>query len=50
MSADNQADIIIHKKCGLPVELCICSGAPVKYDWKKDKFIDRGKDETNKRT
>ena len=30
---------IIHNKCGLPVELCTCPDADVKYDWEKDIFI-----------
>ena len=27
---------IIHTKCGLPVELCVCDDAPVLYDWEQD--------------
>lgn len=32
--------IIIHNTCGLPVELCDCPDAPVKYDFESDIFKD----------
>lgn len=32
--------LIIHDKCGLPVELCECPGARVTYDFNKDMFYD----------
>ena len=31
-------NLIIHDKCGLPVELCKCEDAPVKYNSETDKF------------
>ena len=35
--------LIIHKPCGLPVELCTCEDAVVRYDWDLDVFVrDRG--------
>lgn len=34
-------NLIIHDKCGLPVELCECPDAPVVYDSEKDIFVDR---------
>ncbi len=38
---DDASDkMIIHDKCGLPVELCECPDAPVKYNSKTDKFDD----------
>jgi len=43
-------ELIIHNKCGLPVELCICPDAPVTYDWENDIFIERGEDEGTKST
>jgi hypothetical protein len=39
MLVDEQ--LIIHDKCGLPVELCECPDAEVKYDYETDKFIDQ---------
>ena len=33
-------ELIIHDACGLPVELCTCFDAPVKYDSDLDRFID----------
>ena len=30
--------LIIHDKCGLPVEMCECSDAPVKYNSGTDRF------------
>ena len=35
MIDDNQ---IIHNKCGLPIELCECEDAEIKYNWDKDCF------------
>lgn len=42
------SSLVIHKKCGLPVELCECPDAPVKYDSDNDTFIEKDKkdDET----
>lgn len=31
--------LAIHNPCGLPVELCECKDAPVKYDWERDVFV-----------
>jgi hypothetical protein len=33
-------ELLIHNKCGLPVELCICADARLVYDWDDDVFID----------
>ena len=30
--------LIIHNNCGLPVELCECVGAQVKYNFETDMF------------
>jgi len=37
-------ELIIHKECGLPVELCTCKDAPIRYDWNNDKFTERDKE------
>ena len=38
---DNAEDkLIIHDKCGLPVELCTCPDARVVYDDELDAFVD----------
>lgn len=29
------------KKCGLPIELCECPDAKVRYDWETDRFVIR---------
>ncbi len=34
-------DLLIHEKCGLPVEVCDCPDSPVFYDWENDVFVDR---------
>ena len=36
--ASDMDSIIIHDKCGLPIELCECSNTPVKNDQKTGKF------------
>ena len=36
----DEPSLIIHNKCGLPVELCVCPDARVKYDGITDTFID----------
>ena len=38
MENEEIKDLIIHDKCGLPVELCDCPDATVKYNWDKDVF------------
>jgi hypothetical protein len=36
MSIDS---LIIHNKCGLPIEFCECEDAQVYYDWEIHRFI-----------
>jgi len=43
---DGRDKLIIHDKCGLPVELCECSDAEVVYDPELDCFVDRGEDDS----
>lgn len=39
MQEDREIEsLIIHNNCGLPVELCECADAQVKYDFKTDMF------------
>ena len=35
---DSHDVLIVHNKCGLPVELCDCPDAEVRYDYDNDKF------------
>lgn len=39
MSTDS---LIFHDACGLPVELCVCVGTPITYDWERDTFVANG--------
>lgn len=34
-------NLIIHNKCGLPVELCECTDSEVFYDSEEDVFVER---------
>ena len=45
--ASEHDNLIVHDKCGLPVELCECPDAPVKYNWDTDMFEVRRKRENN---
>ncbi len=45
MSNDGQInELLVHDKCGLPVELCTCPDARLVYDWENDVFIDRSEE------
>jgi len=35
---DGLDTLIIHNKCGLPIEFCECPDATIKYDWDKGVF------------
>ena len=38
---DADSALIIHDGCGLPVELCECADAPVRYDFESDAFVEQ---------